>query len=98
MNSVNTVIPDTSVEIACDRQQLFYDGDCSFCVRLAERLGRALGRRRIELVPLQAPGTAKRLRISGQDLMNEMRLRTPDGQVWGGAEAALRIARQLWWG
>jgi predicted DCC family thiol-disulfide oxidoreductase YuxK len=95
---VNTVITDKSVETVTERQQLFYDRDCSFCVQLAERLGRALGQRRIELVPLQAPGAAKRLRISGPDLMSEMRLRTQDGRVWGGAEAAVRIARQFRWG
>ena len=68
---MNTVITDTNVEEAAP-QFLFYDAECSFCVALAERFRRSLRRRRVELVPLQAPRTAERLGVPPPDLLSEI--------------------------
>jgi alginate O-acetyltransferase complex protein AlgI len=54
-------------------------------------------RRGIELKPLQSPGASLLLRTSEARLLDEMRLRLPDGRVYGGAGAVMEIARQIWW-
>ena len=77
---------------------LFYDGECSLCVAMARRFGRWLRRRGIEVRPLQASGVPERLALGMADLLKEMRFLTKAGDVFGGAEAVVRIARQTGWG
>ncbi len=77
---------------------LFYDGECSLCVAMARRFGRWLRRRGIEVRPLQASGVPERLALGRADLLKEMRFLTKAGDVFGGAEAVVRIARQTGWG
>ena len=79
------------------RGWIFYDAGCSMCVRAAARVNRLLGRCGFRLLPLQAPGTAERLRIAPGELLTEMRLLTPSGQRLGGADALVEIARHIWW-
>ena len=76
---------------------VFYDADCRFCVSAARRFERVLGRRRLELVPLQTPGAAATLGVPDDLLLDEMRLRLQDGAVFGGATAVAEIARRIWW-
>lgn len=67
------------------RPVLLYDGECPFCRRQVERLGRWVGDR-FETRTLQyeyGPG----------DIPDEMKLRLPDGREFGGAQAAARL---LW--
>jgi predicted DCC family thiol-disulfide oxidoreductase YuxK len=76
---------------------VFYDADCRFCVKTARRFERVLTRRRFELVPLQIPGASAELGVPGDQLLAEMRLRSHDGTVFGGAAAVVEIARRIWW-
>jgi predicted DCC family thiol-disulfide oxidoreductase YuxK len=76
---------------------VFYDADCLFCVNTARRFERVLARRRLELVPLQMPGTWARLGVRDNQRFDEMRLRLQDGTVFGGAAAVAEIARRIWW-
>lgn len=76
---------------------VYYDASCPFCIRAAERFDRVLTRRRLGLVPLQAPGTAESLSVPDEQLLAEMRLRLQDGTVYGGAAAVAEIARYIWW-
>jgi len=76
---------------------IFYDADCQACVNLARWLQRSLGRHQFELVPLQSPDASSLLGVAHEQLLDEMRLRLPDGQVFGGADAVAEIARQIWW-
>jgi predicted DCC family thiol-disulfide oxidoreductase YuxK len=76
---------------------VFYDADCRFCVDWARRFERVLGRRRLELVPLQTPGAGAALGLRDELLLDEMRLRLQDGEVFGGAAAVVEIARRIWW-
>src|SRR5437867_10526666 len=68
---------------------VFFDADCTFCVGMAERFGGLLSRRRIDLLPLQAPGVPERLSIAAPDLRNEMRYLTQTGELFGGADAVV---------
>lgn len=69
---------------------VLYDGFCRFCSRESKRLAR-LTRQRVEHLDFQEPGTLERFPgITYEDCMEEMILVTPDGRVFGGAEAIVR--------
>ncbi|HWW01639.1 MAG TPA: DUF393 domain-containing protein [Candidatus Acidoferrum sp.] len=76
---------------------VLFDADCRLCRTLANRCGPLLRRRHLDLVPLQTPWVRKRLGLNDTELFAEMRLLTQDGAVYGGADALLAIARQIWW-
>ena len=80
-----------------DAASLFYDAECSFCVGTVRRFERVLTRRRVRLLPLQAPGTGALLGVSDHALLDEMRVRRDDGAVLGGADAVAELARRIWW-
>lgn len=64
---------------------VLYDGACRFC-RAAAALGSGLmpaGRFAWETLGMEKPG--------------EMRLQTPDGRSYGGADALIRMAEEVWW-
>jgi len=50
------------------------------------------------LAPLQDPRVGALLGMSRDDLMMEMRLLLSDGSQYGGADAAVALAREIWWG
>ena len=84
-------------DINRERGTVYYDASCSLCTDLARRFGPLLMRHGFRLAPLQTPGLQERLRIPAETLLDEMRLVTSSGQVLGGADAILHIARYLWW-
>jgi predicted DCC family thiol-disulfide oxidoreductase YuxK len=76
---------------------LFFDEDCSFCIRLARWLAPILTRRGFALAPLQDPRVGALLGMTRQELLRELRFITSDGEQFGGADAVLAVARQIWW-
>ncbi len=76
---------------------IYYDGDCSLCTELVARFERPLSRHGWALVPLQSPGVAQTLGIDPAELLDEMRVRTYDGRLYGGADAVVHLARGIWW-
>ena len=76
---------------------VYFDADCPFCVASVRRFERLLSRHHFELVPLQAPGARQRLGVAPDHLLDELRLRTADGAVYGGAAAILEVARRISW-
>jgi predicted DCC family thiol-disulfide oxidoreductase YuxK len=79
------------------RGWLFYDGECGFCTRIARWVAPILARREIGLVPLQDPRVAALLGLSSSELLREMRVVMADGSHSGGADAAVALAREIWW-
>ena len=79
------------------RGTIYYDGACNLCTSGAARFGPMLRRRGFELAPLQSPDAAARLRLTNAELLDEVRLLTPEGRVRGGADAILHVARHVWW-
>ena len=90
---MNTEITDTVNE----RGWVLFDEQCHLCRRLARRCAHLLGRHRFALVPLQTPWVKERVEQYGGGLLSEMRLLTPQGALYGGADALTAIARQIWW-
>ena len=68
--------------------RVLYDGQCPLCLGLVDRFGAFIARRGFELGTLQAAGYP----------LDEMRVVTVDGRVFGGADAVLHIVGQVWWG
>jgi predicted DCC family thiol-disulfide oxidoreductase YuxK len=80
------------------RGWLFFDAECGFCTRIARWLTPILRRRRIEVAPLQDPRVGALLGLSRAELTREMRVLLPDGSHFGGADAGVALAREIWWG
>ena len=79
------------------RGWVFFDRDCSVCTSLARRFRRALETRGFGLAALQDPRVRALLDLPPEDLLREMRVATADGNVYGGAEAIVFLARQICW-
>lgn len=79
------------------RGWLFYDAECDFCTRTARWIAPALAKRGFALAPRQDPRVAKLLGLAQAELMLEIRLLNEDGRQYGGADAAVALAREIWW-
>jgi len=76
---------------------LFFDADCAFCTRTSRWLAPILARRGFAVAPLQDPRVGALLGLSQQELRRELRFLLADGTQYGGADAVLAVARQIWW-
>jgi predicted DCC family thiol-disulfide oxidoreductase YuxK len=56
-----------------------------------------LSRRGFEVVPLQSNFARAQLNLSPDKLLDEIKLLTNTGQIFGGADALMQIARRVWW-
>jgi predicted DCC family thiol-disulfide oxidoreductase YuxK len=79
------------------RGWLFFDAECGFCARIAGWLAPILERRGLALAPLQDPRVAALLGLSPGELLFEMKFLLSDGSLTGGADAAVALAREIWW-
>src|SRR3982074_239718 len=79
------------------RGWLFFDADCAFCTRIARWLAPVLARRRVAVAPLQDVRFRALLGISRQELLREMRFLLSDGRQYGGADAVVALAGEIWW-
>jgi predicted DCC family thiol-disulfide oxidoreductase YuxK len=79
------------------RGWLFFDAECKFCTRIARWLAPILERRGMALAPLQDPRVGDLLGLSREELMLEMQFLLSDGSRFGGADAAVALAREIWW-
>ena len=76
---------------------VFFDRDCTVCVRLAQRFRGTLAARGFGLAALQDPRAASLLGLAEEELLREMRVVTADGSVFGGADAVAFLAGRIWW-
>ena len=74
-----------------------YDGDCEFCLRWLRRVERPLRQRGFGFIPLQTPWVKANLNVPEAELLTGMRLLLPDNRILGGADAAMVLARHIWW-
>ena len=79
------------------RGWLFFDADCAFCVKIVRALRPALQKRGFALAPLQDPRVGALLGLAPSELLLEMRLLLSNSQQTGGADAAVALAREIWW-
>lgn len=76
---------------------IFYDGACSFCCELAQRFEGIFARRGFRFEPLQHEWVQRRLNLTREEALEEMRVLTSAGEVFGGADAVVELARRIWW-
>jgi len=76
---------------------LFFDAECGFCIRIARWLAAVLERRGFGVAPLQDPRVGALLGMTRQDLLLELRFLLSDGAQFGGADAVVAVAREIWW-
>jgi predicted DCC family thiol-disulfide oxidoreductase YuxK len=76
---------------------VFFDADCSFCVSTARWLAQVIEPRGFALAPLLDPRVRVLLDLPEEQLLSELRLLTRDGRQFGGADALLRLCREVWW-
>jgi predicted DCC family thiol-disulfide oxidoreductase YuxK len=76
---------------------VFFDGSCPFCTSMVRRFAPVLKPRGYGFAPLQDPRVQELLALPPEQLLLEMRVLTPAGQVLGGADAVVFLAREIWW-
>ncbi len=79
------------------RGWLFYDADCVFCTRIACWLAPILAARELAVAPLQDPRVGPLLGLSPEGLLRELKFLLSDGSQFGGANAVIAVAREIWW-
>ena len=79
------------------RGWLFFDAECKFCTRAAQWLAPILERRNLALAPLQDPRVGALLGLPHNELLREMRFLHCNGSHFGGADAAVELAKEIWW-
>jgi predicted DCC family thiol-disulfide oxidoreductase YuxK len=80
------------------RGWLFFDAECAFCTRTARWLRPILELRGLAVAPLQDARVGALLGLAEADLLRELRFLLSDGSQFGGADAVLAVAREIWWG
>jgi predicted DCC family thiol-disulfide oxidoreductase YuxK len=96
MISLSAEITDTKGRHA-ERGWICFDRDCTLCTSLARRFRRTFEKRGFGLAALQDPRVAALLSLPPDQLLREMRVVTTEGQIHGGAEAIVYLAKQVWW-
>ena len=76
---------------------VLYDADCSFCMKSVRWMSPILERRGFGFAPLQDPRVQAMLGLPPEELLAEMRVLTPEGKQYGGADAFVFLARSVWW-
>ncbi len=79
------------------RGWILYDADCRHCVTAAKRFERLFAPRGFQILPLQTPWIEERIGLGPGKPLEEMRVLTASGEDFGGADAILFLARQLWY-
>ena len=76
---------------------ILYDGQCGFCSRWVKYWAGTLGRHGFEIVSLDEPWVAERIKMPHEELLTDIRLLTIDGQLISGADVYLYVTRRIWW-
>jgi predicted DCC family thiol-disulfide oxidoreductase YuxK len=74
-----------------------FDGACPMCLKAVSLMRPVWEPRGVEFVPLQAEWVRRRLNLPEAELLGEMRVLTPRGNVLGGADAHAHLWGQVWW-
>ncbi len=76
---------------------VFYDIHCPFCRRFVAWMRPALLRREFFMAPLQSGWVQRLLSLEPAEALTSLRLLLPDRTVLSGTDAALYLARRIWW-
>ena len=76
---------------------VLYDGECSFCDSWVHLWERVIRRRGFKLKDLQSALSDGTLNVSQENLLDDIRVLTPRGDLFCGADAYLYVTRRIWW-
>jgi predicted DCC family thiol-disulfide oxidoreductase YuxK len=79
------------------RGWILYDGECQSCTASARSLDRICRHRGFLFLPLQTEWVMQRLGLEPGAPLKEMHVITSDGRDIAGGDAAIFLARQIWW-
>jgi predicted DCC family thiol-disulfide oxidoreductase YuxK len=96
MISLSAEMTDTKGRRAV-RGWILFDRDCSVCISLVRRFRHTFEKRGFGFAALQDPRVAALLALPPEEMLREMRVVTSVGEIRGGAEAIVYLARQVWW-
>jgi len=76
---------------------VLYDSSCGFCTRWVGFWKKVLERHGFAIEDLQSSFEVGRLRVPEENVLNDIRVLTPDGQFHNGADAYLFVGEKIWW-
>jgi lipase maturation factor 1 len=79
------------------RGWILYDGECGFCFRWVHLWENVVEPRGFALKDLQTASADGSLQIVPENLLDDILILTPNGNLESGADAYLFVARQIWW-
>jgi predicted DCC family thiol-disulfide oxidoreductase YuxK len=77
---------------------ILYDGHCAFCSRWVNFWRPTLARHGFNIAALEEPWVVEKLKMPYEQLVADIRLLTPSGELVSGANVYLYVARRIWWG
>jgi len=76
---------------------ILYDGHCGFCSRWVDFWRPTLARHGFKIAALEEAWVGEKLNMPYEDLVQDIRLLTPRGELISGASVYLYVARRIWW-
>ncbi|MGH9711390.1 MAG: thiol-disulfide oxidoreductase DCC family protein [Candidatus Acidiferrales bacterium] len=76
---------------------ILYDGGCGFCFWWVHFWQKVIERRGFALKDLQTAAVDGTLQTSAENLLDDIRVLTSNGEVKSGADAYLHVTRRIWW-
>ena len=76
---------------------VLYDGDCGVCSRWVTSWGPTLLRHCLAIAPLQSAWVQERTGLPPADLLSDIRLLQPTGQLLAGPDVYRYMMRRIWW-
>ena len=79
------------------RGWVLYDGTCGFCSWWVPFWKRTLYKAGLDVAALQADWVQKRVRLSPEELVNDVRILLKDNSLIRGADVYLYVMKRIWW-
>jgi predicted DCC family thiol-disulfide oxidoreductase YuxK len=76
---------------------VLFDGACGICSRWVPSWGPTLQRLGLAIAPLQSPWVQEHTGLAPHELVSDLRLLRPDGQLISGADVYRYVMRRIWW-
>jgi lipase maturation factor 1 len=92
MSTANTTIPAEP-----SAGWILYDGECSFCYRWVHLWENVVEKHGFALKDLQSACDEGTFKVTPENMLDDIRVLTRDGQVVAGADAYLYVTRRIWW-
>lgn len=76
---------------------ILYDDSCGICRRWVPFWERTLQRRGFAIAPLQAGWVREKIKLDERELLQDLRLLLPNGELVSGANTYRYAMRRIWW-